>query len=108
MALAKKCDRCGTYFDVYKMHIKRQGRQITTEGLIKIKGVSLKDIEMDLCEECMEKLLAFLVIFVEDVDHVYKRQCDKCIHKIGTKPGIEACDVLECEYEPKSDKDPEV
>ena len=103
MATAKKCDRCGGYFDEYKMEIKRQEREVKTDGSIEINGVA-RDICMDLCEECFEKLAAFLGIFIEDVDHKYIRQCDKCIHKIVTKPGIEACDVWECDYEPREEK----
>ena len=32
------------------------------------------------------------------------RPCEKCKHKVETKPGVEACDVWECSFEPKDEQ----
>ena len=32
------------------------------------------------------------------------RQCEKCRHKVETKPGVEACDVWDCSFEPKDEQ----
>ena len=32
------------------------------------------------------------------------RQCEKCKHKVETKPGVEACDVWDCSFEPKDEQ----
>ena len=32
------------------------------------------------------------------------RPCEKCKHKVETKPGIEACDVWDCSFEPKDEQ----
>lgn len=32
------------------------------------------------------------------------RQCEKCKHKVETKPSVEACDVWDCSFEPKDEQ----
>ena len=32
------------------------------------------------------------------------RQCEKCRHKVETKPGVEACGVWDCSFEPKDEQ----
>ena len=32
------------------------------------------------------------------------RPCEKCKHKVETKPGVEACDVWDCSFEPKDEQ----
>ena len=61
MALAKKCDRCGKFYDHYPTGDKLQNNAIkmvhkTAEGLIHGKEKSL-----DLCPECMKKFDEFMI-----------------------------------------------
>ena len=56
MADAKKCDRCGIYYETYEMDI--EGKKIAN-GLVKVnivcKDIRFEQDAIDLCQECMDK-----------------------------------------------------
>lgn len=65
MANAKKCDRCGTYFEEKPSEEKKIviTRHDKITGFDLSQGVHFKDVkkeEIDLCPDCMEELLEFL------------------------------------------------
>lgn len=68
---AKKCDRCGKYYDLYEMDIPEIYKD-RMNGKMNFVALHGKDIErcdgmptgssrpIDLCPDCMEKLISFL------------------------------------------------
>ena len=105
MAEAKKCDRCGGFYDHYKMDIKRRNINLSADGTVKIQEcLSIRTEVFDLCPDCFENLIRFLGLLVEDIETKDDRQCEKCRHKVETKPGVEACDVWDCSFEPKDEQ----
>lgn len=68
---AKKCDRCGKYYDLYEMDIPERYKD-RMNGKMNFVALHGKDIErcdgmptgssrpIDLCPDCMEKLISFL------------------------------------------------
>ena len=60
MADAKKCDRCGMYYDVNKQHHASCNGNTFIDGMrfTLVNGYELKSI--DLCDDCIGKLKKFL------------------------------------------------
>ena len=63
--LARKCDKCGNYYDVYFMRIKRGAGTYETVNGVRLFERSFNDgvsncLAFDLCPECMHKALEFL------------------------------------------------
>ena len=56
MAEAKKCDRCGKYYDTNK---GKSIRGIYVNSIKIIAGSSLH-MSLDLCDDCIDKLYKFL------------------------------------------------
>ena len=71
--LARKCDRCGEYYDVYYMRIStKRGTYGTVNGVRFFQrsdndGVVCNCPAFDLCPDCMHKALEFLG--VKEVDN---------------------------------------
>ena len=70
MAVAKKCDRCGKFYEYYagrNTEFKKSGK---SNGLVLLdydtKGGYWVNKSYDLCPECMRKLEAFLIRNEED------------------------------------------
>lgn len=70
MALAKKCDRCGIYYEQQNISFKRQS----------INGIQLVDrkannevqfgrVSMDLCPKCLNSLVAWLAYDEKENNH---------------------------------------
>lgn len=56
MAVARKCDKCGKYYDENKKYISGAGRVL---GL-RFETRNNNGTRIDLCDECLGKLKAFL------------------------------------------------
>lgn len=58
MANAKKCDRCGTYYDMGDFGVTKSGSSTT--------GISFNNVNLhafahiDLCKRCIDKIELFL------------------------------------------------
>lgn len=61
--LAKKCDRCGKLYEIYKSKFAETSFQINAVSLINRskheETINTSDI-YDLCFDCMESLIQFL------------------------------------------------
>lgn len=68
---AKKCDRCGKYYDEYEKEIPEEMLRKNEQGLTRVNHVGLMgsaDIgysiavskPIDICPECMDKMIDFL------------------------------------------------
>lgn len=63
MALAKKCDRCGKLYEHYEKteHEKYVGYNAMAFVCVTRKGgTGMATLPIDLCPECMSKLIEFL------------------------------------------------
>ncbi len=63
MALAKKCDRCGKLYEHYEKteHEKYVGSNaMAFVCMTKKGGIGITTCPIDLCPECMSKLIEFL------------------------------------------------
>lgn len=61
MASARKCDRCGNYYDISEFYpYLRDGKTYKLAQLYICSYNKLADITYDLCPACMEKLMVFL------------------------------------------------
>lgn len=61
MALAKKCSRCGKYYDHYPTGHKIVRNSIARVTLDAKGSVSGNDDPMDFCEECMSEFDKFMI-----------------------------------------------
>lgn len=60
MANAKRCDRCGKFYD---KNLKYRGRNATDEfrdGITYTTTYSARTSQIDLCDDCLTKLDRFL------------------------------------------------
>lgn len=60
MANAKKCDRCEKYYDTNHTKLSRYGGFICGMALARYGAGSRYTSEIDLCDECITKLMRFL------------------------------------------------
>lgn len=61
MATARKCDRCGNYYDLNDFHpYLKDGKTYKLAQIYIFTNNRLNAVIYDLCPECMEKLMAFL------------------------------------------------
>lgn len=65
MALAKKCDRCGKLYEHYEKieHEKYVGYNYNAIAFVSVNRRCIKELAttpIDLCPECMSKLIEFL------------------------------------------------
>jgi hypothetical protein len=58
MANAKRCDRCGKFYVVGEKSFRIRNSKVGALKVLDINGYYI--IEMDLCDECVEKLDRFL------------------------------------------------
>ena len=56
--LAKKCDRCGKYYELYKDNYGHNGVALTSHDRFECLNPNYD--KYDLCPECMEKVIEFL------------------------------------------------
>lgn len=97
MSAAKKCDRCGKF---YEKNISYKGIAWCTNGIIAgIKTTTINDhsdYKYDLCDECVGKLYMFLNNEIgNEVKQEKKRSCETCkVDKSDTKNHYKC---LECE-----------
>lgn len=61
MALAKKCGRCGKYYDPYPTGAKVKRNAVARVTLNSKGGVSGNDDPIDLCEDCMSEFDRFMI-----------------------------------------------
>lgn len=54
--------------------------------------------------EPFEKEPALAETIKKALQKINDRPCEKCKHKVETKPGVEACDVWDCSFEPKDEQ----
>ena len=62
MASAKKCDRCGNYYDANTKY-SRNMRYICGLSTLKSRGFgyeSVQGVEYDLCDECLDSFYDWL------------------------------------------------
>ena len=61
MAIAKKCDRCGKYYDINTTHVPPINlKECYEDGIwLGTTNVKCSDVK-DLCDECLDKLHMFL------------------------------------------------
>lgn len=61
MAMSKKCDRCGIFYDPYPVrNTPRTYNAVTRLRINKFGDVNAQGDRVDLCLDCMEKLERFL------------------------------------------------
>ena len=60
MAIAKKCDRCGKYYDKNTEHKQNISGRLYYEDGICFTVNELNTDFKDLCDECLDKLHIFL------------------------------------------------
>lgn len=60
MALAKKCDRCGIFYDIYPKSGSTSFNSIKLVSTDSRGNERIGSIMMDLCPECMGKLKDYL------------------------------------------------
>lgn len=58
MAAAKKCDRCGKYYDANRGPKSIEGIYVTG---ISINACTIHHRDFDFCDECINKLYTFLL-----------------------------------------------
>ena len=60
MAAAKKCDRCGKYYDTNKRHMLSNRCSDIKDGIAFTAISGNRSKQIDLCDDCIEKLDIFL------------------------------------------------
>lgn len=60
MAAAKKCDRCGKYYDRNNRINKGLYKNEFIDGIVKTTNTGNYLNQIDLCDECLDKLDIFL------------------------------------------------
>ena len=60
MASAKKCDRCGKYYDKNNRMRKGLYKNESIDGIAKTTSIGNYLNRIDLCDECLDKLDIFL------------------------------------------------
>ena len=60
MASAKKCDRCGKYYDRNNRMSKGLYKNEFIDGIVKTTNIGNHLNQIDLCDECLDKLDIFL------------------------------------------------
>ena len=58
MAIARKCDRCGKYYDENKKYVC--GFAMETVIWLRFETLSGNSSRIDLCDECLGKIKEFL------------------------------------------------
>lgn len=61
MALAKKCNRCGKYYDPYPAGNRNRCNGIRKCFILDNGTVSYNNDAIDLCEECMKAFDEFMI-----------------------------------------------
>lgn len=61
MALAKKCNRCGKYYDYYPKGAKVQHNGVARVTISGAGLIKANDDPMDLCEKCMSEFDKFMM-----------------------------------------------
>jgi hypothetical protein len=101
MADAKKCDRCGKYYD-------EQEKKYTVDGniLASIKFISKQNCMIgrcDLCDECAKKLVQFMnpsrmAVETDDIDVLPCVCGDMPAHSVKMRYPNGEVHVIECPY----------
>lgn len=60
MAAAKKCDRCGKFYDRNNRMSKGLYKNEFIDGIVKTTNIGNYLKQIDLCDECLDKLDIFL------------------------------------------------
>ena len=60
MAAAKKCDRCGKFYDRNNRMNKGLYKNEVIDGIVKTTNIGNYLNQIDLCDECLGKLDIFL------------------------------------------------
>lgn len=60
MAAAKKCDRCGKFYDRNNRIVKGLYKNEFIDGISKTTSIGNCLNQIDLCDECLDKLDIFL------------------------------------------------
>lgn len=60
MAAAKKCDRCGKFYDRNTRINKGRYKNEFIDGIVKTTNIGNYLNQIDLCDECLDKLDIFL------------------------------------------------
>lgn len=60
MAAAKKCDRCGKFYDRNNRIYKGRYKNEFIDGIVKTTNIGNYLNQIDLCDECLDKLDIFL------------------------------------------------
>ena len=60
MAAAKKCDRCGKFYDRNTRTNKGLYKNEFIDGIVKTTNIGNYLNQIDLCDECLDKLDIFL------------------------------------------------
>ena len=60
MAAAKKCDRCGKFYDRNTRINKGLYKNEVIDGIVKTTNIGNYLNQIDLCDECLDKLDIFL------------------------------------------------
>jgi len=81
MAVARKCDRCKSLYEIY------DGIGFSDTNLNKWSSMKLcthftndRYIEYDLCPNCMKALLSFINDGKKKVIPIIRKQCENCVH----------------------------
>lgn len=60
MASAKQCDRCGKFYNRNNRMIKGPYKNESIDGIVKTTNIGNYLKQIDLCDECLDKLDIFL------------------------------------------------
>ena len=60
MASAKQCDRCGKFYNRNNRMIKGLYKNECIDGIVKTTNIGNYLNQIDLCDECLDKLDIFL------------------------------------------------
>ena len=74
MAIAKKCDRCGSFYDRYEKQTKvmDSSTTYTINGAsfvyFNTENIATSRVKFDLCPTCLDELIDFMNIEWEEVE----------------------------------------
>lgn len=68
MALAKKCDRCGNFYEHYPKSKLVQNNAIRRLYKNEYGNISSQDNTIDLCEKCMSEFENFMLLKEKEND----------------------------------------
>jgi hypothetical protein len=76
MADAKKCDRCGSFYEPYRgVRVKREGSYYSACCAF-FSGASCGELYFDLCPSCMASTLLFMNIPKEQVNYQHEENAE--------------------------------